>query len=332
MEATKKVTGKSVKKWLGNNAIIVLMLAVSLIVGIIHPNFFALANIINLFKNVSIRYIIALGISGCLITTGNDLSAGRLAGFAACLACIFAQTEGASGKFYPNMPTLSTPVVFILVIAICAIVGLCNGLVVSYLKVQPFIATLGMQQVVYGICLVYTGGTPIGSLNSNFTALAKDTFLAIPVLIWFALIVAFCFWFLYNKTRHGKYMYAIGGNEAAAEVAGVNVYATKIRIYILASCMFGLAGCLLAAKSGGASASMGNGYELEAIAGCTIGGVSTTGGIGTIGGVLVGVLVFEFLKIVLQFLGVNPYYNYMVQGIVIVTAVALDIRKYIAKK
>ena len=209
MEATKKVTGKSVKKWLGNNAIIVLMLAVSLIVGIIHPNFFALANIINLFKNVSIRYIIALGISGCLITTGNDLSAGRLAGFAACLACIFAQTEGAAGKFYPNMHTLPTPVVFILVIAICAIVGLCNGLVVSYLKVQPFIATLGMQQVVYGICLVYTGGTPIGSLNSNFTALAKDTFLAIPVLIWFALIVAFCFWFLYNKTRHGKYMYCL---------------------------------------------------------------------------------------------------------------------------
>ena len=241
MEATKKVTGKSVKKWLGNNAIIVLMLAVSLIVGIIHPNFFALANIINLFKNVSIRYIIALGISGCLITTGNDLSAGRLAGFAACLACIFAQTEGAAGKFYPNMPTLSTPVVFILVIAICAIVGLCNGLVVSYLKVQPFIATLGMQQVVYGICLVYTGGTPIGSLNKNFTSLASNTILKVPVLIWIALIVAVCFWFLYNKTRHGKYMYAIGGNEAAAEVAGVNVHATKIRIYILASCMFGLA-------------------------------------------------------------------------------------------
>ena len=209
MEATKKVTGKSVKKWLGNNAIIVLMLAVSLIVGIIHPNFFALANIINLFKNVSIRYIIALGISGCLITTGNDLSAGRLAGFAACLACIFAQTEGAAGKFYPNMPTLPTPVVFILVIAICAIVGLCNGLVVSYLKVQPFIATLGMQQVVYGICLVYTGGTPIGSLNKNFTSLASDTILGIPVLIVIALIVAGCFWFLYNKTRHGKYMYAI---------------------------------------------------------------------------------------------------------------------------
>ena len=320
MEATKKVTGKSVKKWLGNNAIIVLMLAVSLIVGIIHPNFFALANIINLFKNVSIRYIIALGISGCLITTGNDLSAGRLAGFAACLACIFAQTEGAAGKFYPNMPTLSTPVVFILVIAICAIVGLCNGLVVSYLKVQPFIATLGMQQVVYGICLVYTGGTPIGSLNKNFTSLASNTIIGVPVLIWIALIVAGCFWFLYNKTRHGKYMYAIGGNEAAAEVAGVNVYATKIRIYILASCMFGLAGCLLAAKSGGASVNTAMGYELDAIAACTIGGVSTTGGVGTVPGVLVGVLVFELMKVALQFMNVNSSYTYIVQGLVIIVA------------
>ena len=376
MEATKKVTGKSVKKWLGNNAIIVLMLAVSLIVGIIHPNFFALANIINLFKNVSIRYIIALGISGCLITTGNDLSAGRLAGFAACLACIFAQTEGAAGKFYPNMPTLPTPVVFILVIAICAIVGLCNGLVVSYLKVQPFIATLGMQQVVYGICLVYTGGTPIGSLNKNFTSLASNTILkvqpfiatlgmqqvvygiclvytggtpigslnkdftslasntlfGVPVLIIIALFVACCFWFLYNKTRHGKYMYAIGGNEAAAEVAGVNVYATKIRIYILASCMFGLAGCLLAAKSGGASVNTAMGYELDAIAASTIGGVSTTGGVGTVPGILVGVLVFELMKVALQFMNVNSSYTYIVQGLVIIVAVAIDIRKYLAKK
>ena len=230
------------------------------------------------------------------------------------------------------MPTLSTPVVFILVIAICAIVGLCNGLVVSYLKVQPFIATLGMQQVVYGICLVYTGGTPIGSLNSNFTALAKDTFLAIPVLIWIALIVAVCFWFLYNKTRHGKYMYAIGGNEAAAEVAGVNVNATKIRIYILASCMFGLAGCLLAAKSGGASVNTAMGYELDAIAACTIGGVSTTGGVGTVPGVLVGVLVFELMKVALQFMNVNSSYTYIVQGLVIIVAVAIDIRKYLAKK
>ena len=332
MEATKKSTGQIIKSWLGNNAIVVLMVLVSLIVGIIHPNFFGLANIINLLKNVSIRYIIALGISGCLITTGNDLSAGRLAGFAACLACIFAQTSDAPNKFYPGLPTMPTIVVFILVMAICAVVGLCNGLVVSYLRVQPFIATLGMQQVVYGICLVYTGGTPIGSLNSGFTAIAIDNFLGVPILIWIAIIVAICFWFLYNKTRHGKYMYAIGGNESAAEVAGVNVAATKIRIYILASCMFGLAGCLLAAKSGGASVNTAQSYELDAIAAATIGGVSTTGGVGTVPGILVGVLVFELMKVALQFMQVNSSYTYIVQGLVIILAVAIDIRKYLAKK
>ena len=145
-------------------------------------------------------------------------------------------------------------------------------------------------------------------------------------------VVAGCFWFLYNKTRHGKYMYAIGGNEAAAEVAGVNVNATKIRIYILASCMFGLAGCLLAAKSGGASVNTAQGYELDAIAACTIGGVSTTGGVGTVPGVLVGVLVFELMKVALQFMNVNSSYTYIVQGLVIIVAVAIDIRKYLAKK
>ena len=332
MEATKKSTGQIIKSWLGNNAIVVLMVLVSLIVGIIHPNFFGLANIINLLKNVSIRYIIALGISGCLITTGNDLSAGRLAGFAACLACIFAQNADAPNKFYPGLPTMPTIVVFILVMAICAVVGLCNGLVVSYLRVQPFIATLGMQQVVYGICLVYTGGTPIGSLNSGFTSIAIDNFLGVPILLWIAIVVAVFFWFLYNKTRHGKYMYAIGGNESAAEVAGVNVAATKIRIYILASCMFGLAGCLLAAKSGGASVNTAQSYELDAIAAATIGGVSTTGGVGTVPGILVGVLVFELMKVALQFMNVNSSYTYIVQGLVIILAVAIDIRKYLAKK
>ena len=121
-------------------------------------------------------------------------------------------------------------------------------------------------------------------------------------------------------------MYAIGGNENAAEVSGVNTARTKIIIYVTAGMMYAIAGYLLAPKGGGANSGSGMGYELEAIAGCTIGGVST------VGGVLVGVLVFELLKIVLQFLGVNPYYNYIVQGLVIVTAVAMDIRKYVAKK
>ena len=323
MEATKKVTGKSVKKWLGNNAIIVLMLAVSLIVGIIHPNFFALANIINLFKNVSIRYIIALGISGCLITTGNDLSAGRLAGFAACLACIFAQTEGAAGKFYPNMPTLSTPVVFILVIAICAIVGLCNGLVVSYLKVQPFIATLGMQQVVYGICLVYTGGTPIGSLNKNFTSLASNTILKVPVLIWIALIVAVCFWFLYNKTRHGKYMYAIGGNPEAARLSGLRITRYKVAAYVIASLLAGLGGILLASRIGSSQVNAGGGYLMDAVAAAWIGFSLAGSGKPNALGTLVGAVILGVLSNGLVMLSVPYYAMDIIKGLVLAGALAL---------
>ena len=178
---------------------------------------------------------------------------------------------------------------------------------------------------------------PIGGFQKIYTTLINGRIgdvkgFYLPYLMFVALLFGVVFWFIYNKMRFGKYMYAIGGNDIAAEVSGVNTTRTLMRIYIIAGIMYAVAGYLLAAKSGGASASMGQGYELEAIAGCTIGGVSTTGGIGTVPGILVGVLVFELLKIILQFLGVNPYYNYVVQGLVIVLAVAMDIRKYIAKK
>ena len=330
----EKLNAKSVKSFLGNNAIIIMMVLIAIGVGIARPNFFSVNNFINLMKNTSIRYIIALGISGCLITTGNDLSAGRTAGFAACLAAILLQRGDYSGRFYPKMPELPIPVVLIIVMAICAVIGLINGMVVSYLKVQPFIATLGMQTIVYGICLVYTGANPIGGLRADFTDIANkgvfDT--KFSYIFLYAIVICAFMWFLYNKTRYGKYMYAIGGNENAAEVAGINVTKSKILIYMLAGLLYGLTGFLVCAKSGGCSVNTGMGWELEAIAGCTIGGVSVNGGVGKITGILVGVLVFEVLKIVLQFLGVESSYTYIAQGLVIIIAVALDLRKYLAKK
>ena len=227
--------------------------------------------------------------------------------------------------------------VLLIVVAIGFVMGLINGLIITKLRVPPFIATLGTQTIIYGIALVLTDAQPIGGFQKIYTKLITGRIgnvrgFHIPYLAFVALVFGLLFWFIYNKTRHGKYMYAIGGNEVAAEVSGVNTAKTTTWIYVTAGVMYAIAGYLLAAKSGGSSASMGSGYELEAIAGCTIGGVSTTGGIGTVPGILVGVLVFELLKIILQFLSVNPYYNYIVQGLVIVIAVALDIRKYLAKK
>ena len=190
-----------------------------------------------------------------------------------------------------------------------------------------------MQTIVYGACQIITNNQPMGGFKSSYSNVALGSIGGFfPFLAIFAIVVGAYFLFLYNKTRHGKYMYAIGGNESAAQVAGVNVVATLIRIYLLAGMMYGLAGFLVGAKAGGASTATGFGYELEAIAACTIGGVSANGGVGRVSGILVGVLVFEALKICLQFLGVDPAYTFIAQGLVIIVAVALDLRKYLAKK
>ena len=329
--------GKKFIKYVKANPIVVMLVIVAIIVGFTKDNFFSWKNFGNLMSNTAVRFLIALGVSGCLITKGTDLSAGRQAGLAACLAGILIQRADYSGKLWKAVPELNMFVVLLIVVAIGAALGLLNGAIITLLKVPPFIATLGTQTIVYGICLVVTDAQPIGGFQKSFIDLINGRIgnsngFHLPYLLFVAAIFGLLFWFLYNKMRHGKYMYAIGGNEVAAEVSGVNTTKTLMLIYTTAGIMYAIAGWLLAGKTGGASTSMGMGYELEAIAACTIGGVSTTGGIGTVSGVLVGVLVFELLKIVLQFLGVNPYYNYIVQGIVIVVAVALDVRKYLAKK
>lgn len=320
------------------NPIVVMLAVVSIAVGCTVDKFFSMENLNGLMCNTTIRFLIALGVSGCLITKGTDLSAGRQAALAATLTGVMVQRADYASRLFSWMPEMNMWMVLLIVIAIGAVIGTITGLIISYLSVPPFIATLGIQTIVYGINLIYTNAQPIGGFSEGYKAffnirvLGFGEFKGFSFYIIFALLFGVLFWFMYNKTTHGKYIYAIGGNENAAEVSGINVRARKTVIYMTAGIMYAIAGFLLAGKSGGASASMGVSYELEAIAGSTIGGVSTTGGIGTVGGILVGVLVFELLKIILQFLGIDPNYNYIVQGLVVITAVAMDIRKYVAKK
>ena len=333
---TNMTVSQKILAYIKGNPIVVMMALISLVVGCTIPNFFSIENANVLAGNTTVRFLIALGVSGCLITKGTDLSAGRQAALAATITGVLVQRADYAGRLFAWTPETNMWVVLLVVLCIGAVIGMINGLVIAYLKVPPFIATLGMQTIVYSINLIYTNAQPIGGFHQNF----KDFFnlkLAIggkgfSAYILFAVLFGLLFWFLYNKTTHGKYMYAIGGNENAAEVSGVNVRKKLTTIYMIAGMMYAFAGFLMTGKSGGASASMGTSYELEAIAGCTIGGVSTTGGIGTVSGILVGVLVFELLKIILQFLGVDPNFNYIVQGLVVITAVAMDIRKYVAKK
>ena len=189
-----------------------------------------------------------------------------------------------------------------------------------------------MMEIVYGLNLIVTNATPLGGYVTAYTNLASGRFLMIPYLVWIAILIACISWFIFNMTRHGKYMYAIGANPQAAEVAGVPVKLTMVMIYAKAAAFYGLAGFMLGAKSGGASVNLGLGYEMEAIAACTIGGVSVTGGRGKVSSAIIGVAVFEFLKAALQFLGVNANAQWIALGIIIYIAISLDIRKYVAKK
>ena len=327
-----KINAKSVKQFASNNAIIILIALLALFVGLTTQNFFTGSNGRNLLINVAPRFIIACGVSGCLITKGTDLSAGRMVGLSACLSAMLLQDVTYTARMLPWLPDLPVWVALIIVLLIVAFFGAINGCVIAFLKVPPFIATLGMQTIVYGLCSVITNNQPLGGFKQSYSQIAFGSLGPIPYLPIIALLVGIYMWVLFNKTRHGKYMYAIGGNENAAEVAGVNVSAALIRIYILAAVLYGLGGFLLGAKAGGASTATGFGYELEAIAACTIGGVSTNGGVARVSGVLIGVLVFETLKICLQFMGVDPAITYIVQGFVIILAVALDLRKYLGKK
>lgn len=329
MKKSSVVRGRQV---IVENMLIIILLMLVVFVSVLKPNFLTMKNFSNISVNTAVRFIIALGVSGCLITKGTDLSAGRMVGLGACIAGTLLQKVDYSGKFFPKLGDISILLVFLIVVLICSIFGFINGCVISYWKVPPFIATLGMQIIVYGISLVYTKATPLGGYRKDYTSIATGKFNGIPYLFFIAFGIGFFMWFLYNKTRHGKYMYAIGGNEAAAEVSGVHVNKTKILIYTLAAGLYATAGFLLGAKAGGASVNMGLGYELEAIAACTIGGVSTNGGVGKVSGILIGVLVFELLKSSMQFLKIDTSWQYIVQGLVIIIAVALDLRKYLVRK
>ncbi len=265
-----KINKKKINDFFINNGVIIVMFVLVIYTGFTSDNFFTTNNLMNILMNISARLVIALGIAGCVITAGCDLSAGRMIGFGGCIAGTLLQKMDYSNKFFPDMEPLNPLLVMLIVMVICALFGSITGFFIAYLSVPPFIATLAMMEIVYGISMIYTKATPLGGYVKAYTDIGSGKFLGINYLIWIAIIVAAITWFIFNMTRHGKYMYAIGGNMQAAEVAGVPVKLTLILIYMKAAAMYGLAGFMLGAKSGGASVALGYGYEMEAIAACTI--------------------------------------------------------------
>ncbi|SHE78170.1 galactose/methyl galactoside ABC transporter permease MglC [Clostridium fallax] len=329
------------KQWFMDNAIYIVLAVLLVVIIVISPDFLSINNFKNILSQASTRIIIALGVGGILISQGTDLSAGRVVGLSAVLSASMLQAVDYSYKMYPNLPQLPIIVPIIITIIICGLIGLINGFVVSKFKVPPFIATMGMMIIVYGATSIYFdrppyGAQPIGGLDSKFSNFVQGGFgsgnFEIPYLIIYAAIVTILIWILWNKTTFGKNMYAIGGNTEAAVVSGVSVVKNLLIIYMLAGMLYGFAGALEAGRVGSATNNTGNMYELDAIAACVVGGVSTSGGIGTVPGIITGVLIFQVINYGLAFIGVNPYLQFVVKGLIIISAVAIDMRKYLKKK
>ena len=347
-ERLRNWTKADTKEFLINNAIYLVIFGLILIVIIREPKFLSAAVFRNILTQSSVRLILALGVGGIIILQGTDLSLGRSVGFAAIISASLLQAADYGARFYPTLPDWLTTFNFIyllvpLLIAmfVSATFSAINGFVVAVFKVHPFLATLGASVALYGILSMYfqsgaPGPQPIGGLDDVYSSLVIGKYhifgMEIPHLIVYSLIIAIIMWIIWNKTTFGKNMYAVGGNPEAATISGVNVVKTTVMVYILAGMLYGLGGYLEVARIGSASNATGINYELDAIAACVVGGISFSGGIGKVSGAVAGVLMFTIISYGMNFLGLDVFYQYIIKGVIIVAAVALDTRKYIKKK
>ncbi|MBR0096727.1 MAG: galactose/methyl galactoside ABC transporter permease MglC [Synergistaceae bacterium] len=332
-------SSKNFSTFLTNNAILLAMLVLVIVICILQPRFMQIRVALDILTQSSTRLIIALGICFTLLIAGTDLSAGRMVGLASVVSASMLQTATYANRFFPDLPQVEVWMPILAAIGACMIFGALNGFLVAKYDMHPFIATLAVQVMIYGACSLYfdmppNNSQPIGGVRPDFAALGQmrifqtGSFQGISILIPIAAVICVIIWFILNKTVFGKNVYAIGGNREAAVVAGINVFRCIMGIFILASCLYGIAGVLEAARTAGATNNYGNGYELDAIAACVVGGVSLNGGIGKVSGIVIGVLIFTVIQYGLQFINVSLMWQQVIKGIIIAVAVAIDLTKY----
>ena len=343
-EKAQGLTAQKVGDALLNNALIIIMLVVAVYVAIKKPSFLGPTSLVNLISLTAAYLPVALGIAGCIVLTGTDLSAGRAVGLTACVSASLLQSATAANKMWPGIGTLPIPVVIFIAMGLGACIGAFNGFFVAKFKLHPFIVTLATQLILYTTLLLYVqmgnnGGQAISSLDQgyrNFVVGDPPLFtfgsVRIPNYVIYALLLTAIMWFIWNKTTFGKNMFALGANEEAARVSGVNVFATTIMVFALAGAMYAVTGFIEGARVASNTANTGLNYELDAIAACVIGGVSFVGGIGKISGIVIGVIMLRLIFVALPLVGMDQNLQYAIKGGIILFACALDMRKYLVKK
>lgn len=312
-----------------------------LVIIAMEPSFVRLSNVTTILTQSATKIIYACGVAGIIVLGGTDLALGREVGLAAVIAASLLQAADYSQGIFSldTVPALPLIVPLLLVMVILAVISGLHGFVVAHWGVAPFIASLGIQLVSYGLCLQYFNGVcnsnPVSGFDKFFSKFCQGTIriggLSLSYLMFYAIAVVAIMWIIWNRTTLGKNMFAIGGNREAAKVCGVNVKRTMIIVYVIAGILYAFGGVLEAGRTGSANSTMGTDYAMDAIAACVVGGISMKGGIGTLPGVVVGVIIFQIISYGLIYVGVSPDLQYVVKGMIIIVAVVLDNRKTMRK-
>ncbi|MCE7985398.1 MAG: ABC transporter permease [Caldilinea sp. CFX5] len=317
-------------------AIVLIFIAMFIAMALMTDAFLSPRNLLNIVRQISVVGLIAIGVTMVIITTGIDLSSGSVLALSAVIVASLAQQPDWHDAKFPGLqlPLIVPILAALLVGAAC---GWVNGALIAGFRIPPFIATLGMMTVARGFALIYSN-RPVSGLTDSFNYIGQGEIfkvmpvagqpdMGIPIPILILLAVAIAAHIMLNNTRFGRHIYAIGGNEQAARISGLNVGRIKIGVYTIAGLLAGLSGLVLTSRIGSGQAGLGVGYELDAIAAAVIGGVSLSGGIGTIWGTMVGALIIGVLNNGLDLLNVSAYWQTIVKGSIIVAAVIIDERK-----
>ncbi|MDL2295443.1 beta-methylgalactoside transporter [Lachnospiraceae bacterium OttesenSCG-928-E19] len=346
IEGIKAMDKADQRKWfkelLINNSLFIFIIIAVIFIQIQRPEFLGKESIVNIISLSAAAMPLALGIAGAIILTGTDLSAGRIVGLTACVAASLLQMGDYANKMFPNLPEIPVLVVFLAVVLMGAFIGGLNGTFISKLNLHPFIVTLATQLMLYGLILMYlmngnNNGQAISGLDEKYTSLIKGSLFSIgstpvPNFVLFVIVLTVVMWVVWNKTEFGKNMFAVGANSEAANVSGVNVSRTITKVFLLAGALYAVSGFIEAARIGSNSANTGFNYEMDGIAACVIGGVSFVGGIGKISGVIMGVVLLKLIFVGLSFLSVSVNMIYIIKGLIILVACAIDMRKYLVRK
>lgn len=297
-------------------------------------------NILNILQQASPRMFLALGVAALILLAGTDLSIGRMMGMGITAATIVMHkginTGGVFGHIFDftGMPVVARVLLALVVcIVLCTIFTTIAGFFTAKFKMHPFISTMSTMLMIFGLATYATKGVSFGGIESDIPKMIIPKIGGFPTIILWALAAVIVVWFIWNKTTFGKNLYAVGGNAEAAAVSGISVFKVTMGAFIMAGILYGFGSWLECIRmSGSGSASYGQGWEMDAIAACVVGGVSFTGGIGKISGVVTGVFIFTALTYSLTTLGIDTNLQFVFSGIIILTAVMLDCLKYVRKK